>query len=243
LGVIIATTAVILSVAVMCSTENKNGSVFPYSSKRINARDKHVRDGYRLYRHKIELTTGMADTTQFKGIWTLWYFNPKKTDWSLTNYEKVADISNASQFWTIVRAIPKDAIECGYFFFMRRGVRPIWEVPENENGGSWSKKIATKDIHEIALDLMVHAATEAVLTSRGDTFVGVSTSPKGDFNIVKLWNTNASITSRALLNTEMKMTITDDVVYTPHNKRGTGGSGGYHRCGGGGGGGYRGGRR
>jgi len=184
-----------------------------------------------------------VDTTQFKGIWTLWYFNPKKTDWALTNYEKVADISNADQFWTIVRAIPKDGIECGYFFFMRRGVRPIWEVPENENGGSWSKKIATKEIHEIALDLMVHAATEAVLTSRGETFVGVSTSPKGDFNIVKLWNTSASINSKALLNPEMKMTITDDVVYTPHNKRGIsggGGGGGYHR-GGGGGGGYRGG--
>ena len=87
---------------------------------------------------------------------------------------------------------------------------------------------------------MVHAATESVLTSRGETFVGVSTSPKGDFNIVKLWNTSASINSKALLNTEMKMTITDDVVYTPHNKRGMGG-GGYHR--GGGGGGYRGGRR
>ena len=224
--------ATAIVVVVIYFNETKTQSVFTNSPKRI----VDVIYTFNSGRQYNDTEYNMTDTTQFKGIWTLWYFNPKKTDWSLTNYEKVADITNAPQFWTIMRAIPKDAIECGYFFFMRKGVRPIWEVPENEHGGSWSKKIATKDIYEIAIDMMVHAATEAVLTSRGDTFVGVSTSPKGDFNIVKLWNTSASVTSRALLNTDMKMTITEDVVYTPHNKRG---GGGYHR----GGGGYHGGGR
>ena len=80
--------------------------------------------------------TEITETTKLKYDWVLWYFDPRMKDWSLINYKKIADITTPQQFWTIVSAIPKDAWECGYFFFMRRGFRPIWEVPENENGGS-----------------------------------------------------------------------------------------------------------
>jgi hypothetical protein len=105
---------------------------------------------------------------------------------------------------------------------MRRGFRPIWEVPENENGGSWSKKIPTCDLYDIAIDLVVHSVVSAdhIMNSRQESFVGFSTSPKGEFNIVKLWtNTTAVSSAKTFLNSNMKMTITDDVVFTAHKSR------------------------
>ena len=161
------------------------------------------------------------ETTKFMNTWVLWYFDPRNKDWSLSNYKKVADIQTPQQLWTVVAAIPKEAWECGYFFFMKRGFRPIWEVPENQNGGSWSKKISTKDMYDIAIDLMVHSVVSegGVMLDKVDTYVGFSTSPKGDFNIVKIWNTTTSVSSRLLLNTKMILKITDDVVYTAHKAR------------------------
>lgn len=166
---------------------------------------------------------GSQETTKFQYSWVLWYFDPRNKDWNLSNYTKVADISTPQQFWTIVSAVPKEAWECGYFFFMRRGFRPIWEVPENENGGSWSKKIQTRDIYDVAVELMVHCVAGAggLMASRPETLVGFSTSPKGENNVVKIWNTTTTV-NRAdqTLNPRMsKFPITDDVVYTAHKSR------------------------
>jgi hypothetical protein len=167
-------------------------------------------------------TMDTPETTKFNYCWVLWYFDPRNKDWNLSNYKKVADIMTPQHLWSVLAGIPQEAIECGYFFFMRRGFRPIWEVPENENGGSWSKKVPTKDIYDIAVDLMVHSVSsgEGIMTSRSDTYVGFSTSPKGDFNIVKLWNTTTGVSNaKTYLNQKMLLPITDDVVYTAHKSR------------------------
>lgn len=169
------------------------------------------------------ITMGSLETTKFQYSWVLWYFDPRNKDWSLSNYKKIADMSTPQQFWTIVSSIPKEAWECGYFFFMRRGFRPIWEVPENENGGSWSKKVLTSEIHDIAIDLMVHciASENGIFASRPETLVGFSTSPKGENNVVKIWNTTASVNNaKQILNPRMeKFPVTDEVVYTAHKSR------------------------
>lgn len=163
------------------------------------------------------------ETTKFQYSWVLWYFDPRNKDWNLANYKKVSEFNTPQQFWTVLNAIPKEAFECGYFFFVRKGFRPIWEVPENEHGGSWSKKVPTKDIYDIAIDLMVRCVVtiDNVMMSRPETLVGFSTSPKGEFNIVKIWNTTTTVnSSKTFLNKSIeKFAITEDVVYTAHRSR------------------------
>lgn len=162
----------------------------------------------------------IQETTKFQSSWVLWYFDPRNKDWTLSNYKKVADVSTPQQMWSIVSSIPKEAWECGYFFFMKGGFRPIWEVPENENGGSWSKKVRTSDIVDIAIELMVYSVCNQTMLNKQDTFVGFSTSPKGEFNVVKLWNNATNASSPKLLNTSIqKFPITEEVVYTAHKSR------------------------
>jgi hypothetical protein len=77
-------------------------------------------------------------------------------------------------------------------------------------------------MYDIAVDLIVHSISSAdnIMLTRSDAFVGFSTSPKGDFNIVKLWtNTMMPGSAKTYLSPSMKMTITDDVVFTAHKSR------------------------
>lgn len=161
------------------------------------------------------------ETTKFAYTWVLWYFDPRNKSWDLSNYKKIADMATPQQLWTILNAIPKEAWENGYFFFMRRGFRPVWEVPENENGGSWSKRIPTEDLYDIVLDLIAHCATNQLIPSRPETLVGFSTSPKGEHNVIKIWNTSSTLSKRDLLNPAIPtFKIAEDVAYTPHRARG-----------------------
>jgi hypothetical protein len=77
-------------------------------------------------------------------------------------------------------------------------------------------------MYDIAVDLIVHsiAAEDNIMLAKPDSYVGFSTSPKGDFNIVKLWtNTVMPGSAKTYLSSAMKMAITDDVVFTAHKSR------------------------
>jgi hypothetical protein len=160
------------------------------------------------------------ETTKFQYIWILWYHDPENKDYSLQSYVKIADISTPQQFWTVVDSISKEAWESGMFFFMRHGFKPLWDAPENEAGGAWSKKIEASETYTVFIDLMVHCITNELLGSRKDTLVGLTLSPKGPFSIIKVWNTHTSVSDTAYLNQKIQnFKIGDDVTYTAHKSR------------------------
>jgi len=132
----------------------------------------------------------------------------------------VADFTTPQQFWSVVDSIPKEAWECGMFFFMRKGYKPLWECQENENGGAWSKKVEASQTHTSFVDLMVHCVTNELMTNRKETLVGISISPKGHFHIIKIWNTTTTVSDKSYLNPGLTYyKVTDDVVYTAHKAR------------------------
>jgi hypothetical protein len=159
-------------------------------------------------------------TTRFQYSWMLWYHDPENKDYSLESYVKVADVSTPQQFWTVVDSISKEAWESGMFFFMRRGFNPLWDSPENEAGGSWSKKVEASTVYDTFVDLMVHCVSNEMFTSRPETLAGVTVSPKGPFSIVKVWNTTTAVSQKNVLNQNMKgFKVGDDVTYTAHKSR------------------------
>jgi len=159
-------------------------------------------------------------TTRFQYSWMLWYHDPENKDYSLESYVKVADVSTPQQFWTVVDSISKEAWESGMFFFMRRGFNPLWDSPENEAGGSWSKKVEASTVYDTFVDLMVHCVSNEMFTTRPETLAGVTVSPKGPFSIVKVWNTTTAVSQKNVLNQNMKgFKVGDDVTYTAHKSR------------------------
>jgi hypothetical protein len=159
-------------------------------------------------------------TTKTTYSWVLWAHDIDNKDYSLASYVKIADIGTPQQFWTVIDSISKEAWESGMFFFMRRGFRPLWDSPENEAGGAWSKKIDSNDICTIFVDMMVHCIANELMSSRKETLVGITLSPKGPSSIIKIWNSTTTVSDNDYLNPKMhNFKVGDDVTYTAHKSR------------------------
>jgi hypothetical protein len=162
----------------------------------------------------------MADSTLLPQKWTLWYHDPNNNDYSLGSYIKIVTFDDVAEFWSTVEAISAEAWNSGMFFLMRDGIRPLWDAPENDKGGAWSKKVDASETHAVFVDCMVHLLANKILKDKNETVVGVTLSPKGQFHIVKIWNTVTSISDRAFLNPKLAyFKLTDDVTYTAHKAR------------------------
>ena len=151
--------------------------------------------------------------------WIIWYHDPNNSDYSLESYIRIMEVDNAEKFWTIVEAISQEAWNSGMFFFMREGYRPLWDAPENDKGGAWSKKIDAHDTHSVFVDCMAHCLADSFLKSQNETIAGVTLSPKGNFHIIKIWNTTTAVSDRKLFSPTLKMKVGDDIAYKAHNLR------------------------
>jgi hypothetical protein len=68
--------------------------------------------------------------------------------------------------------------------------------------------------------MMAHCVTGELMKQRGETVTGITVSPKGQFSIIKIWNTTTAVSDKALINQNMKgFKIGDDVTYTAHKSR------------------------
>ena len=162
----------------------------------------------------------MADSTLLPQKFCLWYHDPNNNDYSLGSYIKILTFDDVAEFWSTVEAISAEAWNSGMFFLMREGFRPLWDAPENDKGGAWSKKVDAHETRDVFLDCMVHCIAEKILTRDNESIVGVTLSPKGQFHIIKVWNTTATLSDRKLLNApSLRMKIGDDIAYKAHNLR------------------------
>jgi len=160
----------------------------------------------------------MTDSTTTQA-YCLWYHDPNNSDYSLRSYIKILEIKDATDFWTVIEAISSEAWSSGMFFLMREGIRPLWDAPENDKGGAWSKKVDASETHSVFVDCMVHCLANTLLKSNNEVVAGVTLSPKGHFHIIKIWNTTTTISDRKLLSPTLKMKISDDIAYKAHNLR------------------------
>jgi hypothetical protein len=160
-----------------------------------------------------------SDSTTLPCAWVLWYHDPNSMDYSLESYIKILDITTVADFWRIVDTISLEAWNSGMYFLMKTGYRPLWDAPENDKGGAWSKKIDASETHNVFVDCMVHAICEKLLKSHNETVVGITLSPKGHFHIIKFWNINTAVSDRRLFSPTLKMRLGDDIAYKAHNLR------------------------
>lgn len=151
--------------------------------------------------------------------WILWYHDPNNSDYSLESYIRIMEIKTPEDLWSIIEAISQEAWNSGMFFFMKEGYRPLWDAPENDKGGAWSKKVDASETHNVFVDCMVHCLANSFLKSQNDSVAGVTLSPKGNFHIIKIWNTSTSVSDRKLFSPTLKMKLGDDIAYKAHNLR------------------------
>ena len=128
--------------------------------------------------------------------WTLWAHLSNDTEWSLNSYKNITTFDSVESILILYENLPENIIKYCMLFIMKKGITPVWEDPENRNGGCFSYKISNKIVAQIWKNLSYSLMGETI--SDNDSFNnninGITISPKRNFCIVKIWISNCDNT-------------------------------------------------
>jgi hypothetical protein len=129
--------------------------------------------------------------------WVLYYHDSFDNDWGKTSYKEICKIDTIENFWKVSQLV-EDKIEYGMFFLFREHVFPLWDEPENKDGGALSLKILKNDGYQVWLDTSIKMLSENLLIPSinkqfCEKVFGISIVPKKTFVINKIWVKDASI--------------------------------------------------
>ena len=139
-------------------------------------------------------TTMMVDndTTTFhklSGGWTLWVHLPHNTDWSIKSYIKLSTFDTVEKAIAIMKTIPSILVTNCMLFLMRDGIMPMWEDPNNKEGGCFSYKVMNPVVYQIWNDLAFCVMGNTTSSNKAfvDNITGITVSPKKTWCIIKIW--------------------------------------------------------
>jgi hypothetical protein len=125
--------------------------------------------------------------------WALYIHMPFDTNWGLDSYKHICTINTVEELVSILKVTNRLLYERCMFFIMRKEIKPLWEMPENVNGGSFSYKIINRDV-DIAWKNLSYKLLGETLLSDTSKINGISLSPKKSFAIIKIWLCDCAVT-------------------------------------------------
>ena len=150
-------------------------------------------------------------------LWSFYFHDPFNTNWNLSSYIKVTDISSTDAFWSTHKTFI-EKINMGMFFLTREHIFPCWDDPFNKDGGCLSIKVLKQDVRPFWEGICARVLGETLLkdTTKWDHVNGVSISPKKHFCIIKVWmRTNESQEAVAY---NLPPNFYGDVIYKPNSE-------------------------
>ena len=135
------------------------------------------------------------ENTKFPTFWSLYFHNPDDlSDWSLKSYDKVGEFRYFKDFVFITEKFTATKnFKSGMFFLMRENIPPRWEDDLNRNGGYWSFVVHFDVFDESWTSVCYKLMNETLMDNSSNTISGISISPKKEFSILKVWNTDKII--------------------------------------------------
>ena len=127
----------------------------------------------------------MNYSTQDK--WDVWFHSITVNNWGKTSYKKLMTVNNLFDYKYLEENFQQDHYQNGMFFYMKDGIFPNWEDPDNRLGGCLSFKVYSKDIIEEWNNLLLRCITNNILEGNENEINGISISPKKEFNIINIW--------------------------------------------------------
>ena len=159
----------------------------------------------------------MEINTPLKYGWDLWYHH-EKDNWKLSGYKKIYSIKTIEDFWSFYNNWDKvGGITNKHFFLMRENITPLWEDPENINGGCWSFKVHEEQSNELWEDLSVYLMCNELCPTVSDEIVGLSICLKKNNNtVIKIWNKKSKSNSLKLINEKILKKWGTEIIYIAH---------------------------
>ncbi len=121
--------------------------------------------------------------------WCLWGHMPHNTDWSITSYINISTFQTVEDTIAISETLTDVLVKNCMLFVMKRNIAPVWEDPQNRNGGFFSYKISNKIVYDVWKKLTYSLVGETLCVDHANFKLvsGISVSPKKDFCIIKIW--------------------------------------------------------
>ncbi len=121
--------------------------------------------------------------------WVLYYHETTEKDWTKKSYQKLWEFHTVEDFWSFFNNF--DYLHNGMLFFMRQNVFPLWEEPENINGGQWSIKIPKQYAYDLWMELTMSLIGEYFTKENLNDITGISITPKPKASLIKIWHGNS----------------------------------------------------
>jgi len=170
--------------------------------------------------HKMN-TISCSNVETFHSLsnkWTLWAHLPHNTDWSIKSYIQICTFVTVEETIGVTESLPSTLIENCMLFVMKEGIKPMWEDPQNRNGGCFSYKISNKNVYKVWKDLTYVVVCSSI--SKNMNFVncvtGISISPKKNFCIIKIWMNDCKNQNPSVVTTDVKNLAQQGCLFKKH---------------------------
>lgn len=160
----------------------------------------------------------------FNSKWIVYGHDPKNDKWTLDTYDRLIELDNISDFWTLHSCLNSDKLCENMFFVMRDGIPPQWEHEKNIEGGYYSFKILKCQLKAFWEDILIQLLGETILSPelRKNNWMkinGISTSPKKNFCIIKLWMADKTIQSGEQIQLFFSNDYKGNLLFKPYNPK------------------------
>ncbi|ADX06074.1 putative eukaryotic initiation factor 4E family [Organic Lake phycodnavirus 1] len=129
--------------------------------------------------------------------WTFYIHLQNTNDWTYESYYKIYKCESLQSVVAIHKSLGGELLKKSLVFLMKDNIQPLWEEPNNRNGGSFSFKIHNKDIEHVWKQILYHMIGGELVKDKEilSHLNGISVSPKKTFCILKIWMDNCDYTN------------------------------------------------
>jgi hypothetical protein len=170
---------------------------------------------------KTTTTNSETSMNQYHNLsdkWSLWAHLPHDTDWSINSYKKIHTVSFVEELIALVETLPDILVKNCMLFFMRDGIKPIWEEPKNRNGGCFSYKVSEKNAPFIWKHLCYLVSGNTISTNANfvNKLNGITISPKKKFCVIKVWMCDCENQNPELITNELPEILPNGCLFKKH---------------------------
>ncbi len=156
---------------------------------------------------------------QLQYKWCLWYHELNSNNWSINSYQKIMEIKNYHDLIFMLKQY--ENVNCGMFFLMKDGIKPIFEDEQNINGGYWSLRVNKKETSNYWRKIIYYLVVEGILEdSENEDFInGISIGPKINNCIFKIWNGSYTKFNNSSLRSGIDIFKNNEIYYLEHKDK------------------------
>jgi hypothetical protein len=110
-------------------------------------------------------------------------------NWAINSYKKIYCFDTLENSIKLIENLKNEILQKTMIFFMKNDINPIWEDPNNREGGCFCYKIDSNDVLNIWKTLCYSLIGNSLTLDSEilSCITGISISSKKNFYIIKIW--------------------------------------------------------